>query len=534
MRVYFSPADRVRYKEYLSLNAKYQSLGRKIDTANDCRDLFSLQQAIKDCQDYINATKDPLEISILYYLQANAWSGRKQRNSWNWDPKTDRQSLIANRNAVRYAEKIQEQIPAQELARRYTNLANETDEAGLFIEAGEWYDKALSCQSNKGVALFNKGISLAHYSGHLFGDWEQRVFAHEAAFWFQEAIRVGSLDLQEEFFPVDVLKRKYAWFFELSQPVRLQNVTEKLNFAGIELEYRRWVVEHKLFLNPLNDICTKAVNRYVLEDSLTTPSFTFQTGSKRAYLPLRINQLKQEFIAARTLFFEGITSTQEHYSDHCTHLESHPMFSGSIYAFYVEKIKCAFRSAYSLFDKIAEILAAMYDLGGKRNTYFRTFWYENEDYHNPLKSFFSTDSKSWNFNRPNWPLRALFSIANDFLSNEHDWRDSVDEEIKDITTVRNALEHSGLDVRMFGDSKLQEGVITFHDLLERTIYLLKKSRNAIIYLILAIHCESLRESEQDNELRMPLQGQPYSIDDIIEDGISGLVDVCYAEKNRKI
>lgn len=499
MKIFFTSRDKKRYKKYLDLNIKYKELGLKIDAASDKKDLLCLQVYATECQQYIDITTDPLELAILYYFKANALHGSRKSKSWDWCPKTEGQALLAIRNAVRYAEKVQTEIPPQDMARRYTNLANETDFAGLFIEAGELYEKALSFQPNKGVALLNKGINLDYYLRYLFEEEVQQIFAHEASFWFKEAMRIGKTDLLEEKVPIDILKSKYKYFFESPKFVRLKEFIEPIPFIEPELSYRVWAAKHRLFLNPLNDICPKAANLYPLEDRLKPPSFCFVKGSKREFLPLRINQIKQEFISARTLFFEGIEAQTKHYSDNLTHLEIHPLISGNIYAFNLEKIKLALRSTYSLFDKIAGIIADIYLSEERGKVYFRRFWYENGDINQPLKSFFSTEPKSHNFNRSNLALRALFSIANDFSSSEEQWQNSIDEEMKDITAIRNALEHEGLEILKMGESDVAARIITFKDLVIKTIYLLKKCRNSIIYLILAINCEAKFEKGKDNK-----------------------------------
>lgn len=529
MKIFFTSTDKKRYKKYLDLNIKYTELGLKIDVASDKKDLLRLQAYATECQRYIDITTDPLELAILYYFKANALCGSKKSKSWNWCSKIEGQALLAIRNAVRYAEKVQTEIPPQDMARKYTNLANETDFAGLFIEAGELYEKALSFQPNKGVALLNKGISLYYYLQYLFEEELQQIFVREASFWFKEAMRIGKTDLLEEKVPIERLKSKYKYFFESPKLVRLKEFTEPISFIEPELSYRVWVAKHRLFLNPLNDICPEATNLYPLEDRLKTPSFCFVAGSKREFLPLRINQIKQEFIAARTLFFEGIEAQTRHYSDNLTHLETHPLISGNVYAFNLEKIKWALRSTYSLFDKIAGIIADIYLSEECGKAYFRRFWYENGDINRPLKSFFSTEPKSQNFNRSNLALRALFSIANDFSSSEEQWQNSIDEEMKDITTIRNALEHEGVEILKMGESNVAARIITFKDLVIKTMYLLKKCRNSIIYLILAINCEAKLEKEKDNEKKIPIQGTPYSIDKTLDGGIKGLAEICYTK-----
>lgn len=512
MKRYLSPKDKERYADYLTINAKYYHLAKKIDAAEYTKNLEVLHQAIDECQKAINLSTDPLELSTLYYFKSNGLRGLKEKNSWNWRTAIEGQILLAMRNSIRYSLIVSHKIPKAELARRYTNLANATDFAGLFIEAGELYDRALYFQEDKGVALLNKGISLISYGNYVCNEDTAQIFMREAAFWLQEAFRIGEKDLREEAIPIEQAKERYSRFLQVPQPVQFKNIEEKFSIETEELKYRKWVAGNKLFLNPLNDLCSEPIKLCVVEDCLMAPSFIFDDRSKRKYLPLWINQIKQEFIAARTLCFEGFSAPREHYSDHLTFLEAHPLLPGRIYSFNLEKIKWAFRSAYSLFDKIAVILTDMYAIEHTRkNIYFRSFWYQNGDLNQPLKPFFSSEPKTKNFNQHNLALRALFSIANDFSSKTEEWKDSLDEEMKDITAMRDHLEHNGLEVIETGESNLKERIITLQDLIDKTLYLLKKCRNAIMYLIFAINEESRKETEKDKHLRLPIHGLPYFV-----------------------
>src|ERR1700693_724851 len=89
-------------------------------------------------------------------------------------------------------------------------------------------------------------------------------------------------------------------------------------------------------------------------------------------------QIKQEFVSARFLYFEGTICSQPSFSDRGALLYN--TLDYPCYGLSIEKVKLAFRATYSLLDKIAFLLNAYLKLGvSERATNFRTLWYRNQD-----------------------------------------------------------------------------------------------------------------------------------------------------------
>jgi len=78
-----------------------------------------------------------------------------------------------------------------------------------------------------------------------------------------------------------------------------------------EIQYREWCLRNRLFLNPLNDLETHSI---AANDVLTMPSMNADIGDG-PYYHAYYNQLKQEFVSSRLLYFEGIHSKKPHFSD---------------------------------------------------------------------------------------------------------------------------------------------------------------------------------------------------------------------------
>jgi hypothetical protein len=93
---------------------------------------------------------------------------------------------------------------------------------------------------------------------------------------------------------------------------------------------------------------------------LLLPTFSTEGGEIPSFLKF-FNQMKQEFIAARWFLYDGLESHRIHFAD-----RDAPLYNTLDYPSYgisVEKIKTAYRMAYSLFDKIGFFLNSYLGLG---------------------------------------------------------------------------------------------------------------------------------------------------------------------------
>ena len=70
-----------------------------------------------------------------------------------------------------------------------------------------------------------------------------------------------------------------------------------------------------------------------------------------------VNQLKQEYISNRYLFYEGLTHVSKDFCDKDTSIIDD--YNYNLHNIHIEKIKLSYRGFYSLFDKIAFFLNAL-------------------------------------------------------------------------------------------------------------------------------------------------------------------------------
>ena len=136
-----------------------------------------------------------------------------------------------------------------------------------------------------------------------------------------------------------------------------------------EREYRQWCLTNCLFINPLNDITTEAV---AASDVLHLPSHSYGLGEEIRF-PTFYNILKQEYVSARFHLFNSQPKDEEHFSDRDVLLMD--SFDYGVFDFRAEQLKLAFRSAYSIFDKIALFVNDYFQVGLEpKRVSFRQIW----------------------------------------------------------------------------------------------------------------------------------------------------------------
>ncbi|HVU02294.1 MAG TPA: LA2681 family HEPN domain-containing protein [Polyangiaceae bacterium] len=174
-------------------------IGLLIDAATDNRDAGGLRDAL-DCAAILREQALlPSQAALLWYFVGNAWAGLRflravePQGAWDWEQPEVREEVIAFRRAAGH-----EGYPALHRVRRCqipTNLANLFSTTGRFIDAIEWFDRALAENARFGMALGNKGMCLANYAKSLYDAGHRLVFAGIARGLLEQAI---ALPLERE------------------------------------------------------------------------------------------------------------------------------------------------------------------------------------------------------------------------------------------------------------------------------------------------------------------------------------------------
>jgi tetratricopeptide (TPR) repeat protein len=418
-----------------------QHIGDLIDISGDLGEAAGARRAIQLCDRLRqNSSLKDEESALLYYFEANAWSVLAPSHEfntgdvWNWRNEAFenmvrrlRQALqspgFAHLNPLRQSEIL-------------TNLGNALDNIGRFVEALECYDRAVRACPEHGMARGNLGVCLSHYGEMQPHLPHQPGYCTTTAFLTRARTELGAA-LSRPLAPGAA--PTFALYYErITHLLKVADGAEGLVPRGAvpgktkdERAYRRWCLLQRLFLNPLNDLGTFAE---ATTDPLHLPSVV--TLTREPYIQSLFNQLKQEYVTARFLLYEGIAIKRPHFSDREVTLVN--TLDYAAYSLCLEKTRLAFRMAYSQFDKIAFLLNAYLDLRiHPERVKFRTLWYQNEEPKRGIKPEFK--------DRENRPLRGLFGLSRD-LGARNDDRDALDPDAQDLVLIRNYLEHKHVTI----------------------------------------------------------------------------------------
>jgi len=433
-------------------------------------------------------TDAPTQVHLAYYL-ANAWAGLRQLNgphpggSWDWKQEETEHELLSLRHALR--SHAFAATPAGRRCQILTNAGNCLNTIGRFVEAVDHWEQALAVFPQFGMARGNLGIGLWEYARAVYDPGHAAVLAKHAHAHLQAALSMAPEP------------HAVAGFHSVCKDIEARVPRELLEHQGGmdgfslgasngERKYRSWCLAKTLFLNPLNDLGAFAI---ASQDVLTAPSIVVPIG-EGPWLHGFFSQLKQEYCSARWLAYSGLQIAAQHFSDREVLLYN--TLDYPAYGLAVEQLKLAFRSAYSLFDKIAYFLNAYLALGiPERAISFRGLWFNKQQPDKGVRAEFAA--------RANWPLRGLFWLARDL--HEDAFRDVLDPDAQRMSEVRNHLEHKYLKVHLemwagpdSTDSTAWKNdtiacSLRREDLERMTLRLLKLARAALIYLSLGIHAE---------------------------------------------
>lgn len=448
-------------------------------------DIYALLNGIESAGDVDTNTFSNSEKCRLHYFIANAWSYvlllkyTKPEDIPLSSTEYEKQ-IYHLRMALTFAEGTEGDL----LCQVFTNLGCAFSHVGRFVEALQYFNLALDIKPDFGMALGNKGYGLYRYAMELHDGIHQLIFLQYAYKYLRDSCKDNSI------YP----EAKYGFqgmANHIEDHFSAETLEDRKTYQDLlagrcedDVNYRLWCMDNILFLNPLNDVIEQNI---VACDILHTPSMTLKKDEKPIYLSL-FNQIKQEYVSARYLFYDGVYNDSPHFSDDDVSL--YRVFDMPLYSISIEKVKIAFRLCYSIFDKIAYLLNIYLKLGISNNRVsIRNIWHENGNTKSPVR-------KDILHNRA---LQGLY-----WLSKDLDIKDGspIEPAAKEIATIRNYIEHKSFKVVEHKNICWDEYPETFEieqdEFYDKTSRLLKLTRAALIYLSSAIY------EEESN--RKPLEG----------------------------
>lgn len=495
-----SPGDAPR------LRRLYDSL---IDAAGDGADEGILRHATQ-LADLVVSHVEPENGCLVYYSCSNAWAELRKLEVQDWaDDTLEHPALLKQLYFLRASVQHSgfKELAPMLRSRIHCNLGNALRACGRWIEAlGEWRN-ALKDNPILGMALGNLGIGLAQYGSALYDPSHTYWLLVHARRNLASAIE-GGVGRDGATYPdaIEFFKRHHDRLAEsVDDDGDAELLEHSLGSSKEERRYRRWCLEEQLFLNPMNDLGAFPA---AARDVLRLPGHDAKAGI--TYLGF-YNQLKQEYGFARHCLYLGDHAKPGHVADRGMSLAFNCDYA--LYGMGLEQIKTAYRSAYSLLDKLAYFINAYWKLGiPEKSVGFRTVWFKSDKNGRLLQPRVVRDEF---VSTRNLPLRALYWVSQDIYSKE--LKDVARPDAQALDELRNHLEHKYAKIvdscHWIGE---HSGIWSDHlafvldrdDLYAKSLLMLKLSRAALIYLCLAMHFEESQHQTEGPVGELPVEDYP--------------------------
>ncbi len=469
-------------------------LGLIVDAASDLERADTLQQAIVELQLLLSREEtcgNHLE-PVAHYFCANALeslrivAGREgQLHEWN-QPEL-KQQIIHLRTALRLTS-FADLHPIRR-CEIYTNLGNTFHHTGRIIEAIRYWDEALDINADFAMALGNRGYGFYQHGRHVHDVQNKSLHFKEAYLGLTNSLQNDDTSISpgardvflNTLLSLDVLLPEG----EVFKPLRVGDFPTDMTRE--EIQYRRWCLMKRLFINDLNEL---QIGFFCAHDTTALPTITTAIDAPQPSIIGFFNQLKQEFVTARYLCYEGGMPGDAHFSRQIRNYSQYFRLSGVRYLC-GEAQRRPFRIAYSIFDKIAYLLNDYLGLGiPERKIYFKSMWFEKQKPGGDLLSSLA-DSK-------NKGLRALYWISNELYDRDEAYGSAIEPEAQELADIRNHLEHKYVKLHsgsppQYGDSPpligydrlaLSYGVKEFED---KTVRVLALAREALLYCVQSVY-----------------------------------------------
>ncbi|MFA5375497.1 MAG: LA2681 family HEPN domain-containing protein [Dehalococcoidia bacterium] len=447
--------------------------------------------------------RDELAIR-LDAARANAIAGNRYGTRWHWEQPTLAREIFFARRAV--SNPKFNQIPDIERCKILNNLGNRLQISGRVIEAIEYWHRALDILPNFGMTLCNRAQIFVEYAKSLKDENDRILFllmAHKEASAALASTAIythprdkRNLEVTEE------LKKKIESMIDIEAAAKLDPFTyPDTSSTKEEHDYRRWCLANCLYLNPLNDLGSYTI---VTTDSLGLVAHTVPDDAPYTFGSF-FGQMKQEYVSARWMLYEGLTKKVLHFSDKDVLLiltEPRPTLSLAI-----EKVKAAYRISYSLFDKVGFFLNGYMGLGiPDKQVSFRGLWRYGDK--TQIRKEFDQNE--------NWAFCALYWLAKDFFEKETD--EVAEPEARGLSDIRNCLEHKYLRITLDEPAASPPNdlalMVSRHQFEAKALHLLALARSALIYLSIGVRFEEHRRLRNRNGVSLEELSSPPEFPDI--------------------
>jgi hypothetical protein len=364
----------------------------------------------------------------------------------------------------------------------YVNLANTLNISSRISEALYYYDKAIETNSEFSPAYGNKSLCLT-WLNDLSNSASQKLFL-EIYLGYENAVKYADSNSYQSILWQNYLENSKKVLLQLKVDIdKEKDDLESLNEFNQLDSYRKFTLENYLSLSEHGLYCWCDGSA---RDNLTIPQI--EQGLYGDYIPkmeLILNHLKSEYNFSRVMLYETINSMFNDYADIDHQACFTDLMINDLNGLHIEKIRQAFKSCFSMLDKIAKGICELYKLSKpKENIYFESFWKNNPDRWSKINEIVNPG------------LFGLYSIATDLNSNNGEWAE--------FKKWRNSIEHGILIVKHNDDNidpfnstnfNSDITITNIHNFIASTKQLMQLVRSAIFCFVFCVRSEAKVQSE---------------------------------------
>ena len=474
-------------------------LSQDLDLAFDEKNIDKIKSIIKTCKSLENTVDDISKIQLFYSIGTAYGSISELNIDSDFDIKSKyimlqiyyfRKAISTSKIIDRYTDINVFINPL--LCSLYTNYANILDDCGRKQLAIQMYNESIRINPKFSMASGNLAISLERYRYYL-NENEHFYFCKEIKRLVENSISFSDpnrIDFAEDIFLE--LYNRYS-HYDLAGKCTCKNIVTNNDSQ----DYQEWCLKNILFLNPLNDL--QEMDLSILDDNLLLPSLLEKSDIRLKKILSMFNQIKQEYVYARFLCYSSKKLNKVHLADENVSLVN--CFDYTQYSFRIEGLKTAFKTLYSLLDKVAMFINEYYILDSNpRRVNFHSIW----------NSFNSLDI----ILTKNIGLSSIYWITKDFDNEDNSLTANPDS--KRLKNIRNYLEHrfANITLDFFGNSTNNESsrlYISENELRDYTLDLLHLIREVIFSLKNAVQ---ISENEKKDSIDTDIITLPVRLKEI--------------------
>lgn len=412
---------------------------------------FELSEFVKELNDSSMEFKNSIDESRFLYIVGNCYQALYKHREMEWYSDDLSKAVIAFRKSLNIARKLKH--PDKDIlyfkSCIETNLANSLSAQGRAFCCIPLWDKAIS--RNNPIAMICKAQNELYLTNILYDPGHQEYHYFVAYKLIVQGLKYKNYlykDQQNAFHDDgDLMKFKHWFENNFTESSFYEFEQQSYEFDSRKQEhYLAWCGKNKLFINDLNDVLCSEVT---YQDIITLPSFRYKLNKSLSMHETlmyhgNFDELKNDFCYARYLYYTAVNippDTTHFFNDTYPHIED---MSHSLTNLKANHYKSAFRTLYSLFDKVSYFLhrfLELNDIKDDKKISFDAIFRDVSKMRTWVPHPRLKDSK-------NQFIHALFYILKDI----RDVKDAtpttrwLDPDAKSFSDIRNSIEHRSLKI----------------------------------------------------------------------------------------